>query len=476
LANRSLIAYAGILGILAAGRGYVPLNPKFPLLRTANMLERSGASVIIVDDDCGRSIEDLLRNAQSSLVVLHPKGFPVSRVSAGSCRHKFVELSADPSTTILDSSCSARPHDTAYLLFTSGTTGEPKGISVTHENVNSYLAFVNRHFTFSDDDRFSQTFDLTFDLSVHDMFVCWSSGASLWPVPDNARFAPHLFINDNKLTVWFSVPSVIGFMEKLQLLQRNAFGSLTFSLFCGAPLLATAAQHWQTAAPNSAIHNLYGPTEATIAISCFRWSSDDCCDNYVAGVVPIGRVFETQDYKVVDSARNEVAPGEVGELCVSGSQVTGGYLDDAKQSADKFVRLPGGGDRLWYRTGDRVSVDKSGHLHFVGRIDDQVQVRGHRVELAEVDHVLRHVLGVPEAISVAWPSDDPSATEIYAFFRADARVDVDQARRECKCRLPAYMVPRRFFELGEIPLNANGKFDRNRLMAYMEGLTSGTKC
>ena len=319
------------------------------------------------------------------------------------------------------------------------------------------------------DDRLSQEFDQTFDLSVHDMFVGWEQGACLCCVPDNSIMAPDKFIRDNALTMWFSVPSVIGALSRLRLLQPNCFPSLRLSLFCGEPLPATYAQAWQEAAPNSIVENLYGPTEATIAISNYRWEIGQPPRQCLNGIVPIGWIFDGQQSCVIDDQRRVLSAGGIGELCLSGSQVTTGYWANPEKTAEQFVHLLQDQGSLWYRTGDLAMKDESGCLFYLGRIDHQVKIRGHRVELQEIEEIIRQVSGAPQVVSVPWPVRNGSAEGVVAFVCGLESNNPDCILAYCREHLPEYMVPKKIYLLSAAPLNANGKIDRQKLIQILGG-------
>src|SRR5215831_151528 len=352
-AYRSLTAYSGVLGALACGKGYVPLNPKFPIDRSRKMLLLSGCRVLIVGSEAVPQLEQLLDGVDTAFTIVLPDAPDQVGLALPQSKHRFVTASELPSPKSL-----AEPNVSqdavAYILFTSGSTGQPKGVPISHANVLSYIRYTCDRYEVNEQDRFSQEFDQTFDLSVHDMFVCWERGACLFSVPERSMMAPAKFIRDNGLTMWFSVPSVIGALSKLGLLKPNCFPSLRLSLFCGEPLPATCAQAWQEAAPNSILENLYGPTEATIAISNYRWDVGRSLQGCVNGIVPIGWIFEGQRSCVIDQLRRVVSTGEAGELCLSGSQVTTGYWGNSEKSREQFVHLSEGDESLWYRTGDLV--------------------------------------------------------------------------------------------------------------------------
>ena len=466
-AYRSLSAYSGILGVLAAGKGYVPLNPKFPVERSRRMFLLSGCRVLVVGKEAFPQVAELLRGIDRSLTVLLPDVADAGGLTVLHPMHRFV-TSGDLRASNGLIAFQPAPQSTAYLLFTSGSTGQPKGVPISHENVCSYIRYTCDRYEVNQYDRFSQEFDQTFDLSLHDMFVCWEKGACLFCVPERSVMAPAKFIRDNALTMWFSVPSVVGALSRLRLLQPRCFTSLRFSLFCGEPLPASYAQAWQEAAPNSIVENLYGPTETTIAISNYRWHRTKSPGDCVNGIVPIGWTFDGQQACILDQQSQPVGPGEVGELCLGGSQVTTGYWNNPEKTAEQFIRFDGKEESLWYRTGDLAKQNERGCLFYMGRIDHQVKIRGHRVELQEIDEVLREACGTTQVVSVAWPIRDGSADGVIAFVCGLKALDHSRAMAHCSEFLPEYMVPRRIYMLDEMPLNVNGKVDRLKLTQLLE--------
>jgi amino acid adenylation domain-containing protein len=466
-AYRSVTAYSGVLGILASGKGYVPLNPKFPIERSRRMLLRSGSRVLVVGKEACHQLSELLIGIGQCLTVIMPDVQDPAGLPSLHPEHRFV-TSAELSDRNASPQPDVSPNSVAYLLFTSGSTGEPKGVPISHSNVCSYIQYSGDRYEVTQNDRFSQEFDQTFDLSVHDMFVCWERGACLFCVPERSVMAPAKFIRDNELTMWFSVPSVIGGLSRLRLLRPSCFPSLRFSLFCGEPLPSAYAQAWQEAAPNSILENLYGPTETTIAISNYCWDGARSQQESVNGIVPIGYIFDGHRACVVDEDRREVATGEVGELCLTGPQVTSAYWNDLEKTGEQFVYLPGDEESLWYRTGDLAKQDESGCLFYLGRMDHQVKIRGHRVELQEIEEVVRQASGTPQVVSVPWPVRNGSVEGVVTFVSGLESLDQSRILAYCSGLLPEYMIPRLHL-VSEMPLNANGKIDRQRLVQLLNG-------
>ncbi|MEU8382738.1 amino acid adenylation domain-containing protein [Streptosporangium sp. NPDC048865] len=445
-AGRGVLAYAGYLAIQRLGAAAVPLNPAAPAAR--NRLVAASAGLDLVLSDAALEPPDLAGPPGRG-----PRVLPVDpdALRAGPVHEKPGGAGVD---------------DLAYVLFTSGSTGVPKGVPVRHRSVDAYLRHVIPRYGLGPGDRVSQTFDLTFDLSVFDLFATWGGGATLVVPGRYDLLKPVAFAARERLTHWFSVPSVVSVAMRLRRLTPSAMPSLRWSLFCGEPLTLRQADAWRVAAPGSVLENLYGPTELTLSCTGYRLPADRSRWPETAnGTVPIGLPYPGVEHLVLDG---DGRPAEEGELCLRGVQRFPGYTDPAV-NAGRFTAfdgdtavLPGetGGEvapELWYRTGDRVAW-RDGLLVHLGRLDQQVKISGHRVELGEVECALRGQPGVREAVVLALPGPDGEVELAAACTGTDLEaVALVKGVTEV---LPGYMVPRSVTPLAELPLNANGKVDR----------------
>jgi amino acid adenylation domain-containing protein len=468
-AYRSETAYAGVLAALMAGHGYVPLNRTFPIARSRLMLARSRCASMLVDAGSEAQLDGVLEGINTSLLLIFPDRSEVADLAAKFPAHDVVganDLDAAKKWQSVDV-----PLDSiAYLLFTSGSTGEPKGVMVSHGNVRHYVKYVSKRYNFSSDDRVSQTFDLTFDLSAHDMFVAWENGACVCCPTPKDLIKPAAFINKARLTVWFSVPSLAVFMRRLGVLKPAMYPGLRLSLFCGEALPVEIVRDWAQAAPNSVIENIYGPTELTIACTGYRWNQSASEQECEHGLVPIGEPFDDMDALVVDEQLRQVQDGQDGELLMSGPQLSLGYWEDEKKTQRAFVPVPGTG-ATFYRTGDRVRRRGPGQpLLYLGRLDSQIKVLGHRVELGEVEATVRRESGLDGVIALGWPLSESGADGIEVFLQTE-NYDTISLLARLKAILPSYMVPRNIQLMGHFPLNANGKFDRGILLQRLKEAT-----
>lgn len=441
-------ACAAIAAAQALGRAYVPLSTGHPASRIQQILAAVEPALIVQSDRTAARMAEML-----------PDRYPVLTIS-----RQLGNLSWARSPEQAGRDSSPIGSDVAYVMFTSGTTGRPKGVPVRVKSLMAYLNVTTKRFGVRPGDRASHFFELTFDLSVHDIFVTLLGGGTLVVIPAEQRLLPARFLREKEISHWFSVPSAADSLHRVGALRPGVFPHLRQTLFCGEPLRWPVAEAWQTAAPNSPVVNLYGPTEATIAISDYilpqrRSRSDD-----LYGIVPIGQVFEGQRGRIFSTPGNGEKASR-GELLLSGSQVISGYLD-AQDGRNAFVFESDG--TAWYRTGDLVERDDAGLFHFVGRVDHQLKISGYRVEPAEVEDAIHRAF--PGCRSVVVRCDRGKRRGLVAaIVRAGSDVPPASAVREaCARSLPPYMVPAHVVELVSWPVNANGKIDRAAVRRQME--------
>jgi D-alanine--poly(phosphoribitol) ligase subunit 1 len=445
--HRNVATYAAYLGLMAAGLGYVPINAKDPIARILTVIKLVNPQLVVV---CANA-EELLPSILASDIGCPAFSF-TDLVEQRGLIHQSPSCTAAKAATHLPGDLGQ-----AYVLFTSGSTGTPKGVAIAQSSVVHYVDRAIEILKIDPNDRMSQHASTTFDFSVHDMFVCWSAGAALFVLSDTDLWNPTNFIRKHELTHWASVPSVVTIMGRIGALDHGSLPSLRSTMFSGEALEDVIARAWHIAAPNSEIFNFHGTTEATVAETYHRWVFG--ADNARNGIVSIGRPFDGIELVIVDEHLAVQRTGEPGELCISGPQVASGYWQQAGATQERFVHLPQSGERVWYRTGDRALVDIDGRYWYAGRLDQQIKIRGHRVETAEVEHCLSSITAGARVVVVGWPQTRSGAEGLVAFIEADAR-DPEILLRRCRETLPSYMVPQRLIFVREFGLTENGKIDR----------------
>ncbi|PHV07418.1 peptide synthase [Janthinobacterium sp. BJB412] len=443
VAVNHLDTYAAVLAVLRSGRAFVPLNPEHPGERNASIVRQAGLRTVLATD-AGRALDAALLQDCTLL------------------------LASDAATASPSAVAAVGADALAYLLFTSGSTGEPKGVPITRGNLAAFLdALSASECAMFDSDRVLQMFDLTFDFSIAAYLAPLASGACVYTVGnDKAKYAEiYGLLCDEALTVAPLVPSVLNYLKPY--FDEIDLPQLRLSFFCGEALLADIVGAWEKCAPASVIVNFYGPTEATVFATYYHWSSRDGKNKTLNGVVSIGRPMVDNFAIVVDDNLAPVARGEKGELCLAGPQLTPGYWQDPQRDARTFFHHTLDGAALkFYRTGDIVSEDEAGDLLFCGRVDHQIKLQGYRVELGEIEHHVRELLSEHAFVVVPFTTAQGSVSLILVVERYTG--DLKQVVQTLREHIPSYMVPARAVSLDSLPLNANGKIDRKALQKQFE--------
>ncbi len=461
LASRSIDACTGLLGTSWAGGTYIPMGLKSPEDRLITILGQCRLSALICDAQGAKLLTEKVLAACPQLVLMPEPG---QQLPAGSSLKLDIQdlhdlpVAADAAPPV-----QIKSTDLAYIIFTSGTTGPPKGVMVSAGAVRHYIEVVTQLLGLHAGDRALEVCELSFDFSVLDMFATWQVGASLHVLPANQVMNAVKFARESRLTVWNSVPSLVGILNQIRALTPDVLPELRLTVFGGEPLPLSTVGVWQQAAPNSVVHNLYGPTEVTVS----------CLSQPVTvplpvtpkrNVIAIGSPFPGME-AVILTADHQLAPtDQPGELALSGAQLAQGYLNAHELTAARFPVI---GGKRWYLTGDLAFCDATGVFHHLGRIDNQVKVLGNRVELEEIDTHLRELSRTELVATVAWPVVDGSARGLIAFI-AGSPMKTAQILTGLKRCLPAYSVPSKIIHIEQMPLNASGKVDRGALVRTLE--------
>jgi amino acid adenylation domain-containing protein len=465
LLPKSSAAIVGILAALKADCVYVPLDTASPIPRLAQMMARCEPRAVLAAGSTARLVKELLAD---------------ERLASGVCLGWLSEdappdMSSRATLTLADcqthSSGPLPPQnsedDPAYILFTSGSTGVPKGVVITHKNIRHFVEWGTEYFGIGPSDRMSGHSPLHFDLSTFDIFGTFAAGAELHPVPPELNLLPNQlaeFIRKEELTQWFSVPSALSYMAKFDVVAQDDFPSLKRILWCGEVLPTPVLTHWMKRLPAVTFTNLYGPTEATIASSYYTVPERPADER---ASIPIGTACPGEELLVLDEKLRPVEKGETGDLYIRGVGLASGYWRDPERTREVFLpdpSNPNGSERI-YKTGDLARVGSDGLLYFLGRADSQIKSRGYRIELGEIETWLQAIPTLKESAVVAINTSGFESALIccaYAPVRP-GQVRPADVRRDLAKVLPSYMLPARWMALEALPKNANGKIDRRRL-------------
>jgi amino acid adenylation domain-containing protein len=460
LMPKSPTAIVAMLGVLKAGAIYVPMDPDSPPARLARLLELADCRCVLAAGPVASRLQEALATANCAQRPLLGWLDEAPAFADFTLRDLASQPAAAPARA-------GAAQDAALILFTSGSTGLPKGVMLTHANVAAFLDWAIDYFGIRSDDRVSQHAPLRFDISTFDIYGALWSGAELHLVPPELNLLPHKlaqFIGESRLTQWFSVPAVLNFLAKFEVIAQGDFPSLRRVLFAGEVLPAPTLIHWMRRLPHARFTNLYGPTETTISSSHYTLPG---CPEDERAPIPIGRACGGEELLILDERLQPVAAGETGELCIAGAGLSPGYWRDARRTEEAFVAGP---DGRVYRTGDLARRDADGLVYFQGRADTQIKSRGYRIELGEIEAALHAVPWLRESAVVAIRSEGFEGWLICCAYACapEGAPATESLRRSLAAQLPAYMLPARWQRCEALPKNESGKIDRVALRAAFE--------
>ncbi|MBF9134910.1 amino acid adenylation domain-containing protein, partial [Plantactinospora sp. S1510] len=445
--ERGVESIVALLGVLKAGAAYLPVDPRYPIDRVAFMLAEGGAMALLAESACAQAIGGSV-----------PAGLPVVLLDDPETAAELAGLAGDALSA--GERGLLRPEHPAYVIYTSGSTGRPKGVVVTHQNVTALAAWALADIGTEALSRVVVSTSFSFDVSVFEVFCPLLAGGTIEVVRDLLVLAERP-VSASTLS---AVPS--AFAQVL----TSGLGEVSADtvVFAGETLSASLLSQVRSVLPGARIGNLYGPTETTVY--CTGWFADDWDGK---GEPPIGVPFPNSRIYVLDERLRPVPPGVAGEAYVTGAQVTRGYLRRPGLTGERYVACPFEAGERMYRTGDVVKWTPAGQLMFAGRADEQVKVRGFRIEPREVETVLLAHPGVARAAVLA-REDTPGDRRLVAYLVATETAATETELKAFAAeRLPEYMVPAAIVQLPDLPLMANGKLDRSALPAPAYATSTG---
>jgi amino acid adenylation domain-containing protein len=464
--NKSIESVVAIFGVLMAGASYVPIDPAAPVNRIKYIINNCDSEILITSGGGASKIATELNTASSLKTVIMIGSDPQQLKE----KHETLEFFSWE-TLFLNSKDKIQLPDIsdtnpAYILHTSGSTGVPKGVVISHLNSLTFVNMAASFFDINKDDRLCSHAPIHFDLSVFDIFVAIRNGATIVLVPEMLPMFPIKlaeFIDDTKISVWNSVASVLSLLAERGRLGKYQFESLRLVLFSGDVLPVKYLRTLMTHMKNTQFLNIYGQTEAN---SSTFFGIDEIPDDD-AYKIPIGEAFPNFEVFALDEHEKIItSPGEKGELYVSGSTVALGYWGDPEKTSEVFVQdpRPYSSQNKVYRTGDLVTRDDDGNYIFLGRKDHQVKSRGYRIQLDEIEAILNNHSDIKEAVVIAIP-DELIGNRIISFVSLGdgAKVTETDIFDYCSTFLPSYMVPEKISLIDKLPRTPSGKFDRNLL-------------
>jgi D-alanine--poly(phosphoribitol) ligase subunit 1 len=451
--EKSVDCIVAFAAVLYSGNFYVPLDSSSPLERLKKVMNNLSPFLTIT----ANKHVDFLTASCGAVPTLLMEDLSASQL-----------LDVDQERHIIERAESVIDTDPIYCLFTSGSTGEPKGVLIPHRAVRDCSDWLEECFEVSGEEVIGNQAPFHFDASVPDIYLMMKTGATLHIIPEeHYRFVPLLidYLDNNSVTLIFWVPSVLVRIANLGLLEGRTLPALKRVLFCGEVMPSKFLNYWIKQLPHTQFSNLYGPTETTYACTYFivdRPFKDD-------EVLPLGRPCANTEVFVLDTQNRLVEGDEIGELCVRGSALALGYWNDTEKTRLAFPQSPLNRnfvERI-YRTGDLAKYNHKGELEFCGRQDSQIKLSGFRIELGEIQSAVTSLPEISDS-SVLFNKSGGEITLFYVSNNLDA--GPEGIRQKLLGLLPKYMVPVKYYRISEMPHTSTGKVDRLRLSReYLEG-------
>lgn len=440
--NDDLETYASIFALWLEGCCYVPLHPDWPIERCIDICGQVGIDLILDSSEETRYDRSIVLDT-SNLTFDNPEAIDY----------------LTPKEGILDD-------ELAYILFTSGSTGQPKGVQIMRKNVASFMdSFWKTEITINHEDRCLQCFDLSFDVSVQGYLVPLTKGACCYTVPHGQVkyiYASGL-IEDHKLTFAAMAPSMLRYLKPY--FDELDATSLKHCILTAEACPLNLMEDWYNCATNTEIYDFYGPTECTIYCTYYKLEKGNT-NKSLNGIISIGKPLANCVGLILDEQGNEVPIGEKGELCIAGGQVTLGYWNNEEKNASSFFYKDYKGETLrFYHTGDLCFMDEDGDIMYSGRLDHQAKIQGFRVELGEIEFHAREFLKDINAICLAF-ENEKGLTEI-AMFIESKEFDASDLIVYMRTKMPSYMIPTRLLFVPNFPLNSNDKIDKVKLKSMI---------
>jgi D-alanine--poly(phosphoribitol) ligase subunit 1 len=447
--DKSLNGYAFILACLKIGVIYTNLDPESPWARLEKILNTCEPSIICFDN-VGLQFEENLKQTHQTIKLIN--------INSEEIKSEIERCSSEN----LDESLAIHGSSPAYIMFTSGSTGFPKGALMSHNNVLNFIQWGKQTFDITETDVFTNVNPIYFDNSVFDFYISIFSGAALVPVSHAiAKDARALVkaINESNCTIWFSVPSLLVYLLANRALTTNDFPTVKRISFGGEGFPKNKLkQLFELFGHRITLFNVYGPTECTCICSSYKISDIDF--EIMNELAPLGFMAPNFGYEILQLNSHDP---NLGELALIGPCVGLGYFNDEERTIKSFVQNPNKKYyQLMYKTGDLVERAENGYLHFKGRVDNQIKHMGYRIELEEVEAAFSSLSYIDE-VGVIYERLSPELGFIKAYASINKELETSAIMQDIKLILPAYMVPKSITILDVLPKNSNGKIDRNKL-------------